>query len=186
MRKEEERIYGALISPSLREKLLYEMIGSAESENQARENNVCCVKHQSIKMEINCFTISSCSLLKGFFPACQWWFVKELNDYLNVWYVNFILFMLVFSLIRDGLKLSDISGASYSQWCKEKQLITFKFFIFYWVSIFPSERPEKQQEVRNSSHMYTALQQVTSDAVSVTAKTSGVTSKEMRHILATY
>lgn len=49
------------------QKLLYEMICSAESKNWEKEKNECRVKHQSIKMEINCFTISSSSLLKGLF-----------------------------------------------------------------------------------------------------------------------
>lgn len=43
-----------------------------------------------------------------------------MNEYLNVCSVNFIhsalvFFFVFFCLIRDGLQLSDISGAAYSK-----------------------------------------------------------------------
>lgn len=62
LRPRGRRLYSSHI-----ETKLCEMIHSAESENWEKENNECLVKHQSIKMEIKCLTISSSSLLKGFF-----------------------------------------------------------------------------------------------------------------------
>ena len=57
-----------------------------------------------------------------------------------------------------------------------------KLSILHVVSIFPSE-----QQGKKTSHMYAAQEQVTSDAAAAaTAKTSGVTSKETRDMLATY
>lgn len=59
--------------------LLCEMISSFWE----REQKECCVKHQSIKMEINCFTISRGPLLRGL-PGVSVAACVELNERHNV------------------------------------------------------------------------------------------------------
>lgn len=138
------------------------MIRCAESENREGEKNESCVKHQSIKMEINRFAKSSNSLLRGLF-------FQHLNGRFLWSWMNIkmsdpsILFSrrLCFLSRRGGLQLSDISGAAYSQWCKERQH-THSFGVFtlhvgrclLFFSTRNKEKTEKQETGGSSHHMH--------------------------------
>lgn len=90
------------------------------------------------------------ALKKGLFQHLSGSFCVQLNEFLkkNVWCVNFIQLTLALSLIRDGLQLTDISGAAYSQWCKEKQPPNFTVFILRVVCLvfFPSDQQAREKQ----------------------------------------
>lgn len=158
MRKAETRLYSSLIET------ITEMIRSAEWASCEKEKNERRVKHRPIKMEINRFNISrSSGAQKGLFQHLSGSFCVQLNEFekKNVWCVNFIQLTLALSLIRDGLQLSDISGAAYSQWCKEKQPPNFTVFILPVVCLFffshQTNRQEKNRKSALISHVRGAV-----------------------------
>lgn len=60
--------------------------------------------------------------------VCTTWLTTGAELWFKIFNVSiFIHSTLVFSLIRDGLIFSDISGAPYSQWCKRNQHATLGF-----------------------------------------------------------
>ncbi len=91
------------------------MIRSAESENWGGKKRMSAVLNISpLKWKLSALLYPAAPCSEGF-SSISMAVCAELNEYLNVLYVNFIQTRLVFSLFRGGLQLSDISGAAYSQ-----------------------------------------------------------------------